>query len=144
MCFEYCSGGDLRYNLKLQPGTKYPERVAKFFIAQALLAIRSCHHALILHRDLKPENLLVTNTGYLRLTDFGISKPFSSRSQMEGCRSTSGTHGYMAPEVYFKKHVHGRSADYFSIGVTLHEVGLFLYFSISLFLYFSISLFLYF
>jgi serine/threonine protein kinase len=37
-------------------------------------------------------------------------------------RSTSGTHGYMAPEVYIPPHKHGTTAEWFSLGVTLHEM----------------------
>lgn len=38
------------------------------------------------------------------------------------CHSTSGTHGYLAPEVYANTHAHGPGADYFALGVTLHEL----------------------
>jgi serine/threonine protein kinase len=40
------------------------------------------------------------------------------------CRSTSGTHGYMAPEIYAPGHRHGYPVDYFAIGVTMHELVL--------------------
>jgi serine/threonine protein kinase len=41
---------------------------------------------------------------------------------MDKCYSTSGTHGYIAPEVYASPHLHGRTADWFAAGVTLHEL----------------------
>jgi len=119
LTMQYCPGGDMRYNLKLQPGHRFAEAVARFYIAQCFVAIDVCHKEFILHRDLKPENLLLDALGYLKLTDFGVSKFFDS-SDMQ-CKSTSGTHGYMAPEIYAKHHVHGREVDYFAIGVTLHE-----------------------
>lgn len=40
---------------------------------------------------------------------------------LDRCFSTSGTHGYLAPEVYTSQHLHGRTADWFAMGVTLHE-----------------------
>jgi serine/threonine protein kinase len=40
---------------------------------------------------------------------------------IDNCRSSSGTHGYLAPEVYTAPHTHGRTADWFAVGVTLHE-----------------------
>ena len=85
-------GGDLRYNLKYDARNKFSEDRAKFYIAQVLLALDSCHKNNILHRDVKPENLLLKENGYIMLTDFGIAKILPN---IEDCRSTSGTHGYM-------------------------------------------------
>ena len=42
--------------------------------------------------DVKPENVLVTDTGIVKLSDFGVAKILT---RIEDCRSTSGTHGYM-------------------------------------------------
>jgi serine/threonine protein kinase len=123
LCMNYCSGGDLRYNLKHQPQHRFPESVCRFYIAQCLLAVDACHSVHILHRDVKPENLILDANGYIKLTDFGVSKYYDSDLEME-CKSTSGTHGYMAPEIYAKHHVHGRAVDYFAVGVTLHELCL--------------------
>ena len=123
LCMSYCSGGDLRYNLKLQPGHRFPEGICRFYIAQCLLAVDACHSVHILHRDVKPENIILDAIGYVKLTDFGVSKFFASDVDMFS-QSTSGTHGYMAPEIYAKHHVHGKEVDYFAIGVTLHELCL--------------------
>jgi len=49
----------------------------------------------ILHRDLKPENLVLSDQGYLYLTDLGVSRVLRSNNGED----TSGTPGYMAPEV---------------------------------------------
>ena len=57
--------------------------------------------------------------GYLKLTDFGVAKVLVD---VDRCYSTSGTHGYIAPEIYASPHLHGRSADWFAAGVTLHEM----------------------
>jgi serine/threonine protein kinase len=76
------------------------------------------HDAGILHRDIKPENLLLDKSGNLKLTDFGVAKFIPSGE----CRSTSGTHGYMSPEIYAPGHRHGTPADFFAFGVTLHEL----------------------
>ncbi len=122
LTLEYCSGGDIRHNLRLQKYHRFNESTAKFLISQVLLAIQHCHDNNILHRDVKPENLILDSSGYIKLTDFGVSKLFHDSHMI--CKSTSGTHGYMAPEVYLKGHVHSKPADYFAIGVTLHELVL--------------------
>jgi serine/threonine kinase 32 len=53
------------------------------------------HNKGIIHRDIKPENLVFDSNGYLRLTDFGIARIWTP----ENSKDTSGTPGYMAPEV---------------------------------------------
>ena len=49
----------------------------------------------IAHRDIKPENLVIDMEGYVRITDFGIARIW----RPENAQDTSGTPGYMAPEV---------------------------------------------
>lgn len=56
------------------------------------------HEKLIIHRDIKPENLVFDNRGYLKVTDFGIARLW----QHDNSKETSGTPGYMAPEVMCK------------------------------------------
>lgn len=47
--------------------------VAKFYIAEVVLAVEYLHSLGIIHRDLKPENLLLDSEGHIKLTDFGLS-----------------------------------------------------------------------
>lgn len=81
-------------------------------MACILLSLEYLHNSKILHRDIKPENLVVDDKGYLRLTDFGIAKLY----QKENYTETSGTPGYMAPEVMEAKN-HTIAVDYFALGV---------------------------
>lgn len=69
-----------------------------------------------MHRDIKPENIVLDDKGYLRITDFGIARSFKKENNAE----TSGTPGYMAPEVMFRQN-HTRSVDYYALGVILYE-----------------------
>ena len=94
MVLDLAVGGDMRYNLKCSPYYRFSEHRARFYIAQVLLAVEACHQASILHRDVKPENILLKENGYVVLSDFGVAKLLD---KIEDCRSTSGTHGYMAP-----------------------------------------------
>lgn len=48
-----------------------------------------------MHRDIKPENLVLDEYGYLHVTDLGIAKELMKNNAAD----TSGTPGYMAPEV---------------------------------------------
>lgn len=72
------------------------------------------HGHSIIHRDIKPENLVFDLKGYLKLTDFGIAREWNEK--LENCNETSGTPGYMAPEVMCKNN-HTLVADFFALGV---------------------------
>jgi protein kinase A len=66
----------------------------------------------IMHRDIKPENLVFDDKGYLRITDLGVSREWKPNNASD----TSGTPGYMAPEVITKNN-HTFAVDFFAIGV---------------------------
>ena len=74
------------------------------------------HQNNIIHRDIKPENLIFDEHGYLHITDFGIAKLYWP----ENYKDTSGTPGYMAPEILARKN-HCYSVDYFALGIIVHE-----------------------
>ena len=73
----------------------------------------------ILHRDIKPENLVLDKQGYLKITDFGIARPWRPKNNED----TSGTPGYMAPEVLCRQE-HGIACDYYALGVIAYELML--------------------
>jgi serine/threonine protein kinase len=88
----------------------------EFIIACLLNGLEYIHHRTILHRDIKPENLVFDEYGYIRITDFGISRIWSPKNEND----TSGTPGYMAPEVMMKQG-HGIACDLFAVGVIAYE-----------------------
>lgn len=72
LIMEYVEGGDCATLLKnMGP---LPLDLARIYIAETVLAIEYLHSYGIVHRDLKPDNLLITVTGHIKLTDFGLSK----------------------------------------------------------------------
>ena len=83
------------------------------------MALHACHKKKIIHRDLKPENLVFDSKGYLKLTDFGIAYELLEEGE-DNHDYTSGTPGYMAPEVMLGKG-HAFAADYFALGVIACE-----------------------
>ena len=109
------NGGDLRY--QLSKAKRFSEVQAKFFIACIVTGLEYIHSNGILHRDIKPENLVFDEKGYLHITDFGIARIWTP----ENSKDTSGTPGYMAPEVIFRQN-HGIATDYFAVGVILYEI----------------------
>ena len=88
----------------------------EFFVCCLILALEYLHLNSIIHRDIKPENLVLDKNGYLRLTDFGIAKIHKANNSNE----TSGTPGYMAPEVMCGMN-HTALVDYFALGILVFE-----------------------
>ena len=114
LVMDLLTGGDLRYHIcRIR---KFTEEETKFFISCLLLGLEYIHNNNIIHRDIKPENLVSDENGYIRITDFGVAKINKEDNSSE----TSGTPGYMAPEVLMGKN-HSFTADFFAIGVMGYE-----------------------
>lgn len=90
---EYLRGGDLRYHMCFYD--HFNEDQTRFITACIVLALEYIHSKNIIHRDLKPENIVFEENGYARITDFGVARKKKEHNSEE----TSGTPGYMAPEV---------------------------------------------
>ncbi|XP_059453304.1 uncharacterized protein LOC132183863 isoform X1 [Corylus avellana] len=73
LIMEYLPGGDIM-TLLMREDT-LTENVARFYIAQSVLAIESIHRHNYIHRDIKPDNLLLDKNGHMKLSDFGLCKP---------------------------------------------------------------------
>lgn len=73
LVMEFCPGGDLHVLRQKQPGRYFPEKAARFYVAEVLLALEYLHMLGIVYRDLKPENILVREGGHIMLTDFDLS-----------------------------------------------------------------------
>ncbi|KAF4964284.1 hypothetical protein FSARC_7779 [Fusarium sarcochroum] len=71
LVMEYMPGGDflgllIRHNI-LQ------ESVAQFYIAEMILAVEEAHRLNFIHRDIKPDNFLISASGHLKISDFGLA-----------------------------------------------------------------------
>ena len=115
LVIDYLDGGDLRFHICQK--RLFSEEETKFFLACLILGLEYIHKNNVIHRDIKPENLILESKGYLRITDFGIAKI----SQKNNYQDTSGTPGYMSPEV-IKGQNHTKAVDYFAVGVIGYEL----------------------
>ena len=71
----------------------------------------------VVHRDLKPANIMISNTGELKIIDFGLSRIYNKETE-EMMSTTLGTPLYQAPEIIRAKKFDERT-DLWSIGVIL-------------------------
>ena len=115
---DYCPGGELFFHLSRF--RRFPERVARFYAAELLLAIGHLHKRSIIYRDLKPENVLLDADGHVKLGDFGLAKA-GIQHPYEGATSMCGTPEYMAPEVLAQMG-HGFCVDYWGLGMICFEM----------------------
>ncbi|XWS25610.1 hypothetical protein CRYUN_Cryun27aG0082600 [Craigia yunnanensis] len=74
---EYLPGGDIMTLLMREDILS--EDVARFYVAESILAIHSIHQHNYIHRDIKPDNLILDRNGHLKLSDFGLCKPLDDK-----------------------------------------------------------------
>ena len=113
LVIEYCPGGELINYLS----RRMEEPKVKFYAGCIVLAIEYLHSKNIIYRDLKPENLLIDKRGYLKLTDFGLSKQTTKLNTFTMIETTE----YTAPEMV-RETGHGRASDWWSFGCLLYEL----------------------
>lgn len=78
LIMEYLPGGDIMTLLMREDILS--EDIARFYIAESVLAIHSIHQHNYVHRDIKPDNLILDRNGHLKLSDFGLCKPLEKYS----------------------------------------------------------------
>ncbi len=120
MVMEFCEGRPLRALLdeKKPLGTDQALAIARQ-LCEALVVM---HDHGVVHRDLKPENVLLTETGQIKIIDFGIALDESARRlTWAGLSSTIGTPDYMAPEQIGGRRGDVRT-DVYSVGMMLYEM----------------------
>lgn len=109
---QYCRAKELNVTARLE------------LFRQVCAAVSYAHRRLIVHRDLKPSNILVTESGQVKLLDFGIAKVLSSDAQQ--ARNTATQLGMMTPDYASPEQFRGEqvttATDVYSLGVVLYEL----------------------
>ena len=117
IAMEYVEGTGLREHLNRRETFEFAQLVS--IMRQMLDALEFAHARGVVHRDIKPSNLIVSETGQLKVADFGIARVDTSNLTMAGM--VIGTPSYMSPEQCRGLEADSRS-DLFSCGVVLYEL----------------------
>ncbi|XP_014116232.1 PREDICTED: cyclin-dependent kinase-like 2 [Pseudopodoces humilis] len=90
------------------------------YLFQIMRAIAFCHSHNIIHRDIKPENILVSQSGVVKLCDFGFARPLASPGEVY--TDYVATRWYRAPELLVGDSKYGRPVDVWAIGSLITEM----------------------
>lgn len=121
LVMEYVEGTSLRDRMRRG---RMPRNEILLIMNQALDALIYLHQNGIIHRDIKPENILLSPTGEVKISDFGLAKVYAEGSAGAGLSATgvAGTPYYMAPEMRSLGTVDFRG-DLYAMGVILYEMA---------------------
>ncbi len=114
---KWVKGGSLRDLLDRGGPMTLPDCLK--ILEPVAAALHYGHRRGIVHRDIKPANILIDDTGWVGICDFGIAKAFGA-TPLTHTGATLGTPGYMAPEQCYGKALDGR-ADQYSLGILAYE-----------------------
>lgn len=115
---EYISGKTLKELINYSGKLSYNTAIK--IALQIAKALDCAHRNNIIHRDIKPQNILVTESGEVKVTDFGIAKSTDSQT-ITNTTSIIGSAHYLSPEQAKGTYIDFRS-DIYSFGIVLYEM----------------------
>jgi serine/threonine protein kinase len=117
MAMEFLDGEDIKQFITR--GARIPIESKVEYMIEVLEGLAHAHQKGIFHRDIKPGNIYITNSGQVKILDFGLARMASSDMTKTGL--VMGTPNYMSPEQINGTAVDHRS-DIFSAGATFYEL----------------------
>ncbi len=117
---EYLDGMDMK-RLQQQNGGKIPEEEVLYIALHMADALQVVHEHHTLHRDLSPDNVFLSESGEVKLIDFGAARQIMA--EVSSSLSVIIKHGYAPLEQYQRKgHNQGPWTDIYAFGATLYHV----------------------
>ncbi|KAJ3147955.1 Serine/threonine-protein kinase 25 [Geranomyces variabilis] len=114
---EFCEGGSLLDMIKETPMT---EQHIAVVMRDLIRGLEYIHRHGKIHRDIKAANVLVTDSGHVKLADFGVSAQVTATITKKN--TFVGTPYWMAPEVILRS-AYNAKADIWSLGITAWELA---------------------
>ncbi len=115
---EYVPGQTLKELIHKRGALHYVEAID--IMKQICLAVAKAHSMGIVHRDLKPHNIMIMDSGYVKIMDFGIAS-IQSLSQVTQTDTIMGSLHYLAPEIARGEKASPQS-DIYALGIVLYEL----------------------
>nr|XP_055039153.1 mitogen-activated protein kinase kinase kinase kinase 3 isoform X4 [Misgurnus anguillicaudatus] len=121
ICMEYCGGGSLQ-DIYHVTGPLTESQIA-YVTRETLQGLYYLHNKGKMHRDIKGANILLTDNGYVKLADFGVSAQITATLAKR--KSFIGTPYWMAPEVAAveRKGGYNHLCDIWAVGITAIELA---------------------
>ncbi len=118
---EYVEGKSLHRKIYERGGNKLTFDEIISILLHVLEALSYAHKKNVIHRDIKPDNILLSETGEVKVSDFGLARTNSLDKGLTATGETVGTPAYMAPEQIRSEPIDGR-VDIYALGVTAYEM----------------------
>ncbi|HYQ00240.1 MAG TPA: serine/threonine-protein kinase [Polyangiaceae bacterium] len=128
LVMDFSDGGSLYELLDASAGHRLEPAIAVSIAAQLCDALQVAHDLCdehgaqlgVVHRDVSPQNILISTSGHVQLTDFGVAKARGRLHAPTATGEIKGKLSYMAPEQVTQRDV-DRRADVFALGCVLYE-----------------------
>lgn len=128
LVMDFSDGGSLYELLDASVGHRLEPAIAVSIAAQLCDALQVAHDLCdehgaqlgVVHRDVSPQNILISTSGHVQLTDFGVAKARGRLHAPTATGEIKGKLSYMAPEQVTQRDV-DRRADVFALGCVLYE-----------------------
>ena len=114
---EYCHCGSIQSFLR--SGNRLKEDELREVVSCCLLGLSYLHNRNVMHRDIKPDNLFISESGVIKLGDFGLAVQLEHSCSKRN--TTCGTSLYMAPEVYEEEAC--LKSDVWALGISIIEMA---------------------
>ena len=130
LVMDWSDGGSLHELLEHLPEHVLPAPIAVYVAARVCDGLDVAHDLLdetgaaldVVHRDVSPQNILISASGQIRLTDFGVAKARGRLHRATETGEIKGKLSYMSPEQVTSK-FSDRRADIFALGCVLYEAS---------------------
>lgn len=117
---QYVEGKSLEELIEETRGAIDPKEAARI-IRDTALGLKFAHEQGIIHRDIKPSNVLISNTGAVKITDFGLALEPGSSTRLTQAGAIMGTPHFLSPEQANGDRATERS-DLYSLGVVFYNL----------------------
>ncbi|MBE7055678.1 MAG: Stk1 family PASTA domain-containing Ser/Thr kinase [Ruminococcaceae bacterium] len=117
---ELLEGETLKHYMNSKGG-KLSRREAANFSMQICRALEHAHSKHVVHRDIKPQNIVLTESGKIKVADFGIARAANNSTTVNSLSYAVGSAHYLSPEQARGGYTDHRS-DIYSLGVVMYEM----------------------